>query len=285
MKSLWTMMIVVIIVIFMVFFYAYIYFPFKEAPILIEQVNKDDVGTKYEPQNIPIQNVTDAQDAVLFALSKNNPEELQKISDSNQGIQDENLLDNNLSQNDYVAILKSLWSEKDPQKRMRWLKKHEAENRPLLLFELAAELMTESPNPANFEESLYLLELAKSLAELDAVCIEDSSVKDAGQILYVAYGKAIGQMVTKDPELIRELSQSSATQMSINILKKLLASLKKFRDNPDLLASPDWLSTHSLKKLLSNKEFIDSKEVCAKKKAEQLNAFIGQIETELAKLS
>ncbi|MEM1282154.1 MAG: hypothetical protein AAGG81_01230 [Chlamydiota bacterium] len=272
MKSLWMIMIITIVVILAIFFYAGIFYPMEETPKLVDEVDTKAITEKRGTQEESL------DDIVIFAFQRNHPEEMKKFMLQHNGMKDLDGLERNLSEQDYIAILTALWSEQDGDKRLMWLREKQIDNHPILLMELAVEIMKQNPSLEHFQEALFLLELGRFRTELDAVCITDSSAAVAGQSLYSVYAKAVASEVRENPALTRELIDSPQDLLNKEILEKLLIALKRTRLELDSLPSPEWVSSHALQKLLVEKDIILEPSQCHKKREELIDAYIAEIE-------
>lgn len=276
MKSLWMIMIVTIVVILAIFFYASIFLPTYEAPRVAEDVEVTAPPAK--PEDAP------GEDVVLFAFTRTQPEELKQYLLAYKGMGDPAVLDENLKRQNYSEVLKQLWSEEDEEKKLRWLREKSSESHPILLFELAVEEIKADPSLEGFTESLYYLELGRYRTELDALCINDSSAAVAAGSLYNMYSRVVSEEVEEYPELVKEIKQAPHDKLSVQILEKVLSTLKDIRNNISSLPSPKWVSEHALKKLLSNKELILPSEVCRDKQIAFLDTLIEDIDAKITQL-
>ncbi len=270
------MMITVIVIILAIFFYASIYYPMQEAPEVVDEVNEDY-------SNI-IKDQDQLDDIIIFTFKRNQPHAVQKIALDNNGMNNMNALENNLQSGDYIPVLKALWSEKDIKKKIDWLQEKKHESHPILLFELSVEVVKEDPSLSNLEESLYLLELGKYRTDLDAICVSDSSALAAAQSLYNNYSKVIATVVSQNPSLKEMLTTGQSKEMNVRILQKLLISLKQVQQKLNSLPPPNWVSTHALQMLFSEKQVTISPRACLLKREELIRVFIGQVEAEIKKL-
>lgn len=273
MRSLWIIMIATIVIILMIFFYAAFFFSFEEAPQVVDEVNEISVSEDII--------VTDAQDVVIFAFQRNYPRDLQKYVLQYKGLSDEAGLDSALKNQDYITLLKALWSEPDADVRLQWLREKEGESHPILLFELAVEIIKKEPDLEHFEEALALLELAKYRTELDASCATDASVGTASQSLYRTYAKAIADEITQFPELVEEINSTPEKVMTKAVLEQLLLYLQEVKDNFAALPSSDWVAEHALQKLFLEKEVVLSQKECQERKKKLLNLFIAKTQEAL----
>ncbi|MEC7839127.1 MAG: hypothetical protein VX777_03695 [Chlamydiota bacterium] len=285
MKYLWIMMVTVTVVIMAVFFYAYIYFPTQEAPEVVDEVNEDfsKNGSRGYDDDTKVKVGEHLDDVVIFTFNRNNPQALQRFLLDYDGMLNENILEENLRNQNYIAVLRALWSEENAQKRLEWLKKKESESHPILLFELAVEVIKEEPNLENFQKSLYYLELAKYRTDLDAVCVNDSSARAAPQSLYQTYSRAVADVVDRAPNLKNQLTQSVLQGVDKEVLTQLLSALQEIELQIDALPSPEWVSTHALRKLLSNKKIITTEKKCLDTRKRMIKSFIRNISNKLKK--
>jgi len=283
MKFLWIMMITVIVVILTIFFYAYIYYPIQEAPELVNEVNEDygkNDDSGYD-DGLFIKTGEHLDDVVIYTFNRNNPQALQRFMLDYNGMGDESVLDKKLQNNNFIEVLRALWSEPEQSKRLGWLKKKESDSYPLLLFELAVEVVSSNPSLQNFQESLYLLEIARYRTDLDAVCVNDSSARVAAHSLYQTYSKVIAEIVSREPSLRSKLTTSSMKSIDIEVLNKVLVTLKNIEKNLDSLPSQEWVSSHALKKLLSNREILASKKQCHQKRAHMIAILINEVSNKI----
>lgn len=284
-------MFVVITVIFIIFFYAYIYYPSVEVPILIDEVNENAPESYEKPSKF--ENTLSVkegghlglEDAITFTFNRNQPQVMQRFFLDYHGMNDMKALEASLKKQDYISVLKALWSEKDAAKRLDWLSQKENESHTILLFELALELFKNNPNLENLHKSLFLIELGKYRADIDAICINDPSMKTASQSLYVNYATAIGSIVSQTPELIGILREDSKNELTKEILQNVLDKLNQIENDIDKLPSSNWISDYALKRLFSNENILESPEVCKKKKIELIELIKSEIVTQLRVLS
>jgi hypothetical protein len=277
MKSLWMIMIITIVVILTIFIYAGIFFPIEEAPKLVDEVDTEAITKKADSSDESL------EDVVIFTFQRNHPEEMQKYLLQYNGMKDLNALEQNLKEQDYIAILTALWSEQDPDKRLMWLREKQIGSHPILLFELAVEVMKQAPTMENFEEALYLLELGRYRTEIDAVCITDVSASAAGQSLYSIYAKAISEEVIESPALVKALVETPQNDLSEGVLERLLLALKRIRVELTELPSHDWVSDHALQKLFVNTDITLEPKDCLKRREKLLDVYIAEVERHIQK--
>lgn len=274
MKSLWMIMIITIVVILAIFIYAGIFFPFEETPNLVEEVDTKAITEKAATQGESL------DDIVIFTFQRNHPQEMEKYLLQHNGMKDLEALEEQLNEQDYIAVLTALWSEQNADMRLTWLREKQIDSHPILLMELAVEIMKKDPNLESFEEALFLLEFAKVRTEIDAVCITDTSARVAAQSLYTTYAKAIAEEVRENPALVNELvgSQQNHNELNEEILAKLLLALKRTKVELNNLPSHEWVSSHALKKLLVDTNINLEPEQCLQKREALIDTYISEIE-------
>lgn len=284
-------MITVITVIFIIFFYAYIYYPSVEVPVLIDEVNEDTPESykkpsKFEPPlSVKGTNQLGVEDAITFTFNRNQPQVMQRFFLEYHGMNNMEALEASLQKQDYISVLKTLWSEKDAGKRLDWLLQKEDESHTILLFELALELFKNNPSLENLHRSLFLLELGKYRADIDSICINDPSMKTASQSLYINYATAIGNIVSQRPDLIHELREDSKHVLTKEILQNVLDKLEQIENNIDTLPSPNWISNYSLKTLFSKENVLESTARCKERKIELIDLFKSEINAQIKGLN
>lgn len=286
MKALWVMMIVTTLVILMVFFYAFIVMtseqavqianevqtvtPLPQQPVQSEQVNE-----------IPEDQGEDFDDPVIFSFNRNDPAKRQELALKYHGMNDLDVMDRYLQRQDYIPILKRLWTENQSERRYNWLQEKRSESHPLLLFELALETVEQDPSLKGFTQALFLLEFAKDRTEMDTACVSDNSAEEAANSLYQIYGKAIADVVRKNPALYDEVQGMPQQRLAKEILVPLLAALKETHMHLDKLPSPNWVSQHALRKLFSNQDVMIDPKACRAKQEAIIESLLTKTERQL----
>lgn len=281
MKSLWFIMIATIVIILLIFFYAFFFLPMYEAPSVANDIQKETPSESFEDGAADKDDMR--EDTVLFAFNRNYPKSMQEVLLEHNGMDDVNQLEQNVKKQYYTEILKALWSEGDHTKKLEWLRKKRIESHPILLFELAVEEIQNDSSIKGFEESLFLLELGKYRTAMDAACVKDSSAQAAAESLYNTYSMVVAAEVRKNPELLKEISGSSSSSVSLVVLQRLIEALKEIKENLNTLPSARWVSYHALKMLFVNNELLMEKDKCEAKQKQLIDADIKTMQKQVDK--
>lgn len=145
-----------------------------------------------------------------------------------------------LSKQDYIEVLKYVWSENNLEKRVTWLKKAADEGHIICMFELCKEYAL----LGNVAESYFWLKLGIFRTAQDVSCCTDRSLADCPDFLGLCYSPFWGNAVRKDPTLFEKemVLQENFVQMQLKVLAKILECLKKGKKLP----SPAWLHAHGM---------------------------------------
>lgn len=156
------------------------------------------------------------------------------------GLKNENKVMRLLSRQDYIEVLKYVWSENNLEKRVTWLKKAADEGHIICMFELCKEYAL----LGNVAESYFWLKLGIFRTAQDVSCCTDRSLADCPDFLGLCYSPFWENAVRKDPTLFGKemVLQENFVQMQLKVVVKVLECLK----NGKKLPSPAWLHAHGM---------------------------------------
>ncbi len=136
-----------------------------------------------------------------------------------------------LKEQDYITVLRHIWTEPDYNERKDWLTEKVKEGHPILMFELAKVLVKENA----IEEGLIWLNMGLMRATQDAYCCDDISIQNRNvpTMLAQAYARFF----------------SSYSGMMKATAKE---ALKRLGEHQQQYPSPQWVGYHGLSAFSGN---------------------------------
>ena len=177
------------------------------------------------------------QDAVSFSSHRNNrekKEELLRTGYKGMSTYSETQLSDLIDKQNYIEILKCLWTEKNLDKKIAWLRPLAELGHALLCLELSSVLIEKSQLKTleDVKESTEFFIKGLIHIDLDASCSDDSSVKAAIGFLLQTYQSHIKP--TFDEKELQDFTSKIKKQALLNF---------KYTTN---LPSPKWVTYHGL---------------------------------------
>lgn len=210
-----------------------------------EETEKEKVIEFSMPDSVD-EMVPHEKDVVSFIAVRANPEEMKKIVQNGKGLSNMKEVDQMLKDNDYIGVLKSVWSEKDTKKKMAFLQAQANAGHPLFMLELGIENLKQTPTLENFISNAQPWLVSGIVrTQQDLECIDDPSAKTAVQALMIGYYREIDPILQGKytQEEAEQFMQSHTSEMMENVNKKVNEVL----DPSKSLPSAKWLSYHGLK--------------------------------------
>lgn len=200
-------------------------------------------------------------DVVLFSTykSENIKETLQK---SYNGLSDEEKLDTLLQEQNYIEVLKHLWSEPDVCKRLTWLEKKINENHPILIFELAEDYYLKDPTLECFlTKTMPWIIAGATRTLLDTRCTKDNSVSSCVDQLLATYHQRIVEkcLETYTLEQMEEYIIANADLFKSENLIVQERVFKSLVDKTDI-PSPKWVFTHGASAFMDEENLVPESE-------------------------
>ncbi|MDN3507007.1 MAG: hypothetical protein P0S96_07250 [Simkaniaceae bacterium] len=166
------------------------------------------------------------------------------------GLPSDKVLDDLLSQQEYIEILNYLWAERDQALRISWLENKLPEGHPILIAELAIEYISRDPSIHTYLfSSRPLLDVAVCLTEIDTSCTSDASVEAATGFLNFQYSNLL--LTTLLEHHPREAVQAYWKDHYIEFKNLKIALLRQFLnrffDSQQTVPTPKWVFSHGLK--------------------------------------
>jgi hypothetical protein len=199
------------------------------------------------------------------------------------GLGDEVEINKALNNEDYMKVLNHLWSETDKFKRLKWLNENanpELNLYPILLFELAEELIIDSPTlETYFNKCLPYLNSAGKRVQLDAFCTSDNSVgAGAGMLIYLYLPRIKSHIEKKYSSdqitnyLQNESQKKEYDSNMASVLKNIMTSIVNSEKLSKTLPSPKWIFAHGMSAYIGNQNSIkeDQFDSIRKAKAQEL---------------
>ncbi len=160
------------------------------------------------------------------------------------GLDDTKLLTDLLNRENYIEVLKHVWSEKNQAKRIGWLTQAAENGHVICMF----ELFKEWAQIKNYKEMYFWYLMAQTRLLQDIACCNDESVRAAYDCLFFGYGPWLGlafvrrflDCLDKDCDMLK---------CTIDLNTSVLSKLKSLKQYP----SPVWVSHHGLGAFLNKK--------------------------------
>jgi hypothetical protein len=221
-------------------------------------------------------------DPVLFPENRFDPKSVKDILKNNNGL-DSPELSKNLREASYIKVFKAIWSEKNKERRLDFLRNNAGLHAPLL-FELGmAEVAKELPkvqkdyNDEAMKEKIreavavamsYFTAASKRVFQ-DALAVNDHSLEDAGLVMFMIYNKGLSDLLNNrtgknwEDFYSKELSKGKEKAKVKEIFQKTLT---------ESLPNPTWVGKHGLSYTFSGRvelypynEAKEKQNNCAKK--------------------
>lgn len=211
----------------------------------------------------------DNADVVSFSMNKSEEIKL-KLRENYSGLNDEEELDDLLQEQNYIEVLKHLWSEKDGLKRCTWLEKKIEEGHPILMFELAEDYYSQDPTlECYLTKAMPWIIAGATRTVLDARCTKDKSCAIVPERLLFTYQQRIlSDLLKKYPIEVMEdyvAAHEEAFQKESFLIQKRVFS--PFVQCPKhKMPSPRWIFVQGVDSEIPEAQFDDIR----KKSAETL---------------
>eukprot|EP00742_Colponemidia_sp_Colp-10_P002671 GILJ01002854.1.p1 GENE.GILJ01002854.1~~GILJ01002854.1.p1 ORF type:complete len:308 (-),score=59.62 GILJ01002854.1:163-1086(-) len=198
------------------------------------------------------------KDAIAFSSLQNNRELRDHAIKGYNGLSSKNDVDRFLKEENYIELLKHIWSEKDPKVRNEWLQRqvNSSNAHPLLMLEYATEQLRQNPlSHENINENKAWSVAGLVRAANDAACVDDMDAENSVQKLEGIYEQASESALSEEnKKMIKEYK----TYMTENFDKGAHLKyhdrvksvgrqvLREAIQNADSLPSPVWLAYNTL---------------------------------------
>lgn len=195
-------------------------------------------------------------DAVLFACER--PLEGQANMDYSNyhGLTDRSKVDSLLQNENYIEVLKHVWTETDIKTRIRWLEDKVKEGHAVLGYELALSLLINEPTmECYFYKAVPVLFGSKCRTIADVLCSSDKSVFAAVELLDFFYCQYLSEIVSKISQKDERMRYIKEHDLELKnayceVFEIMISSF--LRDPSPALPSPRWVFNHGFNKGLGN---------------------------------
>ncbi|GAB4236960.1 MAG: hypothetical protein Tsb0021_16770 [Chlamydiales bacterium] len=183
------------------------------------------------------------RDVIAFVAQRNNPDFMKKIMEEHDGLKDMKKADQLLQEQDYIPLLKMVWSEKDQQKRNAFLKKASEKGHPIMMLEYSVESLNENPTLEEFiKESQPWMVTGAVRTQQDLVCVENPTALEVIQSIIFTYGVAINTPMEgkyTQEEVLSYIEKNQETALK-SVEERMRQSL--YQKN---VPSPKWITYSS----------------------------------------
>ncbi|MCI0382360.1 MAG: hypothetical protein L0207_04850 [Chlamydiae bacterium] len=194
------------------------------------------------------------QDVVSFCEKQLNPTEADKIIKEGKGLSNSAEIEKNLKESRYIPVLKALWSEKDKEKRLEWLKSHSKLHAPLMFEQAIAEFVNYPTVEAIHSISMPLIKAATFRVLQDSKCSRDPSVfnGDAPGRVAETYMKILENQVQKHlKKSLADIGNEKKEMLASFIRSKLIEIIKQSKEKE--LPDPSWIGWHGMSVFIDGK--------------------------------
>lgn len=187
-----------------------------------------------------------------------------QLKQSYHGLGDIAHLEKLLENQNYIEILNHIWTEKDINKRVQWLKDKALENHPILMLELAYAYILQSPTLDTLMRwAMPWLSVARTRILMDIECSSDKSV-EAAAFIDQSYEGLINQHLLKNYSL-EDLKAYIAKNETLhlyffNMYELAEIVLEPFVEQPSNEPSPEWVFFHGLGSFIGDENTIPKSE-------------------------
>lgn len=192
------------------------------------------------------------KDFIDYAQRRIDPEKSREIIQNNKGLADESRLEKAFEVSDYSSVARAIWSERDRQKRLDWLRSwHQRSFHVIVMFELALAELKNQPTPVVFNTITYpLMKAAVFRMEQDLECYNDphKALPMASENLLVIYNKALAKLVQTEMNISLEtllLNDPSLRNAECNA--RIFETAKKSFFTTSPLPSPVYMDSFTAK--------------------------------------
>ena len=147
------------------------------------------------------------------------------------GLKNEKKIEALLEAQNYIEVLKHVWTEKDTNKKYVWLKNKALDNHVILMFELSKLCAALRQD----DTAIHWLLVAITRTGLDISHCSDPSLGDASAFLAMNYGTYM--------QHIPNFASLGDTPLSDAVFLKILKEVKNFKKWP----SPLWITYHGMR--------------------------------------
>ena len=193
--------------------------------------------------------MTHQQDVVTFAMSYSREVVRSLKKQGYDGLQDGNIkkLRRYLRQENYVVLLKYVWSEKNLDKKITWLTEYAKRGHIIFMLELCRALSFKISAVRSLDERQALLVeifkwkmVAITSLKIDMACVDDPSLGVVFNTL--SHGYRFQQL----PGITQEIAERCRKEA----LPQVIAMMEEYPERITHLPSPTWLSYHGLARIL-----------------------------------
>lgn len=201
--------------------------------------------------NFPnIYNLQNPGNVVSYSETRLNPQAVNHIikQGKQEGLSNSKALNENLKSSQYIPVLNAIWSERDKNRRLEWLRSHESEMHAPLMFEQAiTEFVIKPTVETIIQISIPLIKAASFRVVQDSKCSTDPSVfnGDAAQRMEMTYLTSLNTQteIHINKKLVTIISENEdAIKSAVNAKVLKIAHSSITQDLP----SPNWIGHHGL---------------------------------------
>jgi hypothetical protein len=175
--------------------------------------------------------LSNEKDVVIFAAQKSDRMIAELKGKGYRGLENEEKLNDLLSRQDYISILKYVWTEPDLDKKISWLQKQAEKGHIILMFELSSALLLKKPQTDELiSEAMAWFLRGRFCGILDVACHGDLSTRAAIDMLTTTYTLE-GKIPPEKKALFKDLHRAAFYE-----------KWEPKKDHP----SPEWLKYHGM---------------------------------------
>ncbi len=162
------------------------------------------------------------------------------IREHPEGLSNEIALKEALRVQDYVGLLKSVWGERDREKRLAWLQTKSFE--AVLPYELALAEFKMSPSIETLAtKTLPFFAVASARARIDVACSRDKPLGSFYLQMENTYYQALGRLIIERTKVDSSFPLSLSKENRIKNFENSIRKLQELKENIPALSSPRWV--------------------------------------------
>lgn len=199
-------------------------------------------------QNSNIAELLGKDSVVVLCKEWNNDQVIQEISKTYFGLDTFEKMNQLVQKEDYTTILKHLWTEKNHEKKLAWLRSVEKAAHPILLFEQAIEELHVDQSPSAQDRALVLLGIVTFRMFQDSSCFKKSPTIRAIFELNDIFSNRLDQTFPhlKMNDCMKGFSKERAAQIRVSMLEKFKQIAEDMQASPESFPSPNWIKPLSM---------------------------------------
>ena len=162
------------------------------------------------------------------------------IKEHPEGLSNETALKEALRVQDYVGLLKSVWGERDREKRLAWLQTKSFE--AVLPYELALAEFKMSPSIETLAtKTLPFFAVASARARIDMACSRNQPLGSFYLQMENTYYQALEKLIIERVKVDSSFSHSLSKENRIKKFESSIKKLQELKENIPALSSPRWV--------------------------------------------